>query len=274
MAKKRIGANQRLRSFENRKKRKAKAKSIKRPVFTGLAIFCFVIVLGSLIGYGVNMYMPKLKKIKFLTVRKVKVKGNEKVPTDQIVSLASINKGDPLFGLNSKKVKVRLQQIPQIGKVSIHRSFTGALTLEVLERKPIALVNLGTIQLMDKTGTLWPLQKNSYWSLPLISGVQDTLMHSSIRKVKKDYIKRITKLLGEIAKEDVMVQKDISQICFEQDGMVSLKFGSKRTLVRLSEKNIGPAIKNVMQVFKTVDAQKGYQPHYINMCYSDLAFVK
>ena len=76
---------------------------------------------------GICLFTP------FFNVKKVEVKGNSEITSEQITEAAAIIPGTNIFKINKKKVKKSLMTIPEIESVKVRRVLPAKIRLEVTE---------------------------------------------------------------------------------------------------------------------------------------------
>lgn len=91
-----------------------------------------------------------------LAVRMVAVTGTEDGNAAAVREIASIPEGLPLARLDTDAVTERLLLLPQIESVSVQRSWPSTVRIKVVERVPVALVDVDGVQwLIDRNAVLF-----------------------------------------------------------------------------------------------------------------------
>ncbi len=98
-----------------------------------------------------------LRPLAFFRVRKIEVLGARYTPAAEVLARLQVDTmrsmWDPLGPLIA-----RVETHPQVASVIITRKFPGTLVVELLERRPVALVSArGGLTAVDETGRLLPL---------------------------------------------------------------------------------------------------------------------
>ena len=99
---------------------------------------------------------------------------------DQIVRTANIQEGKNIFSVNLSAARKALMALPQVERAEIERSLPNRISIDIVERKPVAWVtgkedgntDPGAF-LIDRDGTLLRLkyQVPAYYHLPVICGL-------------------------------------------------------------------------------------------------------
>lgn len=274
MARKRVGANRRLKIAQKRNKASKKQRTARWSVSTYLKAIGLVVCIGGMGFWGIKKAAPYRDKFDFLKIENITVHGNKNVTTADIISFASIEKGIFMLDLKVPEISKKLEKVPWIEKVNIKRKIPNTVVITVHERKPIAFVNLGTIYMTDRSGYLWPLKPNTYWNVPVISGLKDTTCNGSLHRLNDDGILRMNSFFEAIHKVDNDIPFGISQIDFSEKGVVSVTFESIPIRVELNSNAISRSLNNLCEILKRVGNRTKKTPRHINLRYNNIAFVR
>ena len=124
----------------------------------------FLLITALIIG--VFVYIP------FFTLREVKLIGATYLKQDDILKIASIYYGEPLFQLETDEVTKRLMSDLRIEEVKVKRELPYTLEVEIKERKPVATVvcDYGYLDL-DRNGKVIDSYKTlKIMPIPMITG--------------------------------------------------------------------------------------------------------
>ena len=123
-----------------RKKRKTKKPFRARP----LAVLPLLVVVGAAAGL---LFSPVFR------VSAVWCEGNQRIGQETILEAAQVKIGGNLFLQRLPKIKRRVQNIPMIEDVRIHRVFPDKIRITVTERTPAAYIhNDQKLIVLDLTG--------------------------------------------------------------------------------------------------------------------------
>lgn len=274
MAKKRIGANKRQKIAEKRKKAPKKHRGSKKLLFTCLKVVFLLSVVAAAGFWGAKKAIAYIDKFDFLKIENITVNGNKYVNTSEVLSLASIEKGVFMLDLKMSDIRKKLQKIPCIEKVRIRRKIPNTVTITVYERKPIAFVNIGSVYMTDRTGFLWPLKPNTYWNVPVISGLKDTVIDGTTRRLTGEGLMRMNGFFEEVNRIDKGIPLGIAQIDFSKKDIVRIRLESIPVNVALNSGTIAVGLNNLCEILRTMEGRAEKTPGHINLCYNNIAFVR
>lgn len=99
----------------------------------------------------------------WLSVTRVEVRGEETLPAEEVVAAAQVPLGGPLATADLEAVRLRVGSLALVRDVEVTRSWPDTVVVEVAEREPVAVVQVGDqLRGLDADGTvLTPLGPDS-----------------------------------------------------------------------------------------------------------------
>ncbi len=92
----------------------------------------------------------------WLAVDRVEVTGTGRLQAAQVVEAAAVDPGTPLARVDTGEVEQRVAALAPVAEVAVRRTWPGTLTVEVVERTPVAGVDgRGGVVLVDAAGVLF-----------------------------------------------------------------------------------------------------------------------
>ena len=91
-----------------------------------------------------------------LAVEDVQVDGERTVTARQVLKIADVDEGSPLARVDVAAVEARIGSLGPVREVQVHRRWPHALVIEVEERVPVAVVDIGgTLRSLDADGVVF-----------------------------------------------------------------------------------------------------------------------
>jgi cell division protein FtsQ len=89
-----------------------------------------------------------------LSVNSVEVEGASRVSADQVRQAANIRDGSSMLGVDTDAVAKQVAKLAPVASVDVSRSWPSTVTVEIVERKPIAWTRGqdNSVELVDATG--------------------------------------------------------------------------------------------------------------------------
>jgi cell division protein FtsQ len=105
-------------------------------------------------------------------VTSVEVRGVSRVPPDQILAAAAIQRGTNIFKLDTIGVTGRVESLPEVRRADVVRELPNRVVISVEERRPFTLVHGGRLHWMDEEGRLLGASPEAVAPpMPVISGL-------------------------------------------------------------------------------------------------------
>ena len=125
-----------------------------------------------LLGAGL-VVMLGLQWRETLKVQRVVVEGVSTLSAKEIVALANVSPQALLYSMDLEGIRDRVSRHPFVRSVDVCRQYPNKLTVNVVEREPVATINCGQLCYVDKEGMLLPCSgSGKKFDLPLISGIE------------------------------------------------------------------------------------------------------
>lgn len=121
-----------------------------------------------------------------LRVAEVCVEGNVILSENEILAMASIDKGQKLYSVNLLAAQARVLQNAFVKSVAVLREAPDRITIRVRERVPIAAAVLDNIEYLDADGVVLPhVRSETSFDLPVVTGGFQSSDFSPGKKVAK-----------------------------------------------------------------------------------------
>jgi cell division septal protein FtsQ len=127
------------------------------------------------IAFAGYLVSARLADAPGLRVSRIVVRGNERLSTDEVMSLVEGLRGQSVLRADLDRWRLRLLRSPWVAEAAIHRYLPGTIEIQILERRPIGVGRLkGELYLVDEVGTVIDEYGPRYadLDLPIIDGLQ------------------------------------------------------------------------------------------------------
>ena len=108
-----------------------------------------------------------------LRVKAIRFEGLSRATPEQLLELSPVQRGDHLLFLDVRAMEAGLRRHPWVAWAEVRRRFPPALEVQVVERRPAALVNLGELYLVDDRGEVFKrAAPGDGLDLPVVTGIE------------------------------------------------------------------------------------------------------
>jgi len=232
----------------------------------GLIVFSLALVIVYEL-YGVVAHTT------FFRLDRIEVNPLKRLSREDVIALAGVKTGDDMLAMQLKRIGEQLMKNPWAEKVKVRRYFPHTLAIEIVEREPVAIVNMGYLYYLDKKGEVFkPLNEGDRLDYPVLTGITEEDMWKDPAGAR-DALKGALGLIALLSGGQILTLAEISEIhydkgygftLFTMQGGVPVKLGSSgfvETLARLS------------RIYRELQAQMPTL-EYIDLDYSDKIIVK
>ncbi len=205
----------------NRRKKKSKPlswrKILHRSLRIGVTLFS-----GALLLVGGFFVTQLLLASDLFRVEQVVVKGNSRLKGEQVVALSDIEIGINTFTLDLGLIGRKIEENPWVDTTRVRRIFPRQVVINIEEREPVAIVNLGYLYYLGKQGEIFKvLDATDNLDYPVITGFD----YAKVQAHNGEYgqqLKRVVALLSSLSRRDLFGLNQISEVHFEEGGDLSL----------------------------------------------------
>jgi cell division protein FtsQ len=173
------------------------------------------------------------------TVEKIFVEGNITIEREEILKIARLtdtvmNAGD----VNIDLIQDRVLKHPEVKKVFVSRELPTDLKIQIVERKPVAIINSGhELLLVDDELEIFPFKNmKKIFDLPLISGIR-TEIKPNVDKFNKDDLRLALYIIINSYKKSKFLYNNISEVNLSKTDRIILYLSEDSSPVYLPRRN-------------------------------------
>ncbi len=200
----------------------AKAPSLKSTMWIfklgGLVILVLALI------WSKNKTTEVLQDVAGLKLEKVSVEGNRYLSEDEIVKTVALPLGESMFKLDLNEASQKVQKMDWVERVFVERRLPRTILISVRERKPIALLDNGSLYGVDREGrVLSPEPALLQEDLPLISGIPlkvDAVGTTSMA----ESLEPALSFFSFLQKKDPVMAQDVSEVNLSEPDSIKVTF--------------------------------------------------
>lgn len=130
--------------------------------------------LATSLWYGLPRLTHVAKTHRYFAITNIVVQGNRRITRGDVLQWAGVTEAISAWDAAPDEVRLRLQSHPWVRRATVQREFPNRLSIGIEERRPVAIVRLGELDYVDRSGRiLGALSDGDSRDFPLISGLEE-----------------------------------------------------------------------------------------------------
>jgi cell division protein FtsQ len=190
-----------------------------------------------------------------LRIGEIRFEGLSRATAEELLELSPVAAGDHLLAVDPEAVAAALRRHPWIASAEVRRRLPAALEVSVVERRARALVDLGSLYLVDERGEVFKrATPGDGLDLPVVTGVgrEDWVEH---RAEVEPLLVGALALLDRWAERGLDRRAPISEIHLDPDYGTILWAGDEGVEIRLGQGDLPEKLARLERVLAAVDAE-------------------
>ena len=223
------------------------------------------------------------------TFDKITLNGNYTIPREEILGMSRLK--DSLISQEEIDIDIiedRISKHPEVKKVYVSIELPSELKIEIIERRPVAILNgENEIKLIDNELDIFPFKNSSkMYDLPVISGVRIENNPNPMKKYNKEDLRLALFMILNTYNQSRMAYNNISEINLSDTGKAILYLSEdsspfyfpRKYNVSISNKEYQRLLLNRLAVFEcylkqTLDSHMKKQVNYVDLRYDNEVIV-
>lgn len=207
----------------------------------GLQIAVVVVVI-AVLWTALERYGTQSWRFRLDSSDDIAISGMNNVSRSQVLEVMASDIDRNIFFVPLEQRKKQLEQIPWVQSASIMRLLPNRLKVVIVERTPVAFVEIGSrIQLIDAGGVIMDLPPNlaTRYSFPVIVGISDSDPLSTRAARMRIYMQLVKELdsggahySADLSDVDLSDPDDVKATVTDPHGAVLVHLGSSNFLER------------------------------------------
>lgn len=160
------------------------------------------------------------------SISKITVKGNNTVDRYEILESAGLLDSTQLNieTLNLLNIENKILKHPEVKKVRIMKEPPSELVIEIIEKRPFAIININNeLKLVDEELEVFPFKNfEKIYDLPVINGLVSDIKGTNNADFYKEDLKTSFFIIRNLAKKSKYMYSLISEINFEDNEKIKI----------------------------------------------------
>jgi len=211
-----------------------------------------------------------------LRIREVRFSGLARASADELMELSPVQRGDHLLLCDTALMESALRRHPWMASVEVRRTLPPALEVRTVERRAAALVDLGSLYLLDSNGEVFKRAvPGDGLDLPVVTGIGREAWVERRGEVEP-LLKGALALVDRWAERGLDRRAPISEIHIDVEYGTTLWVGPRGVEIRLGHGALPEKLARLEQVLAAleVDGQSAEVLHLDNRRRPDWVAVR
>ncbi|MFK7984938.1 MAG: cell division protein FtsQ/DivIB [Sandaracinaceae bacterium] len=195
-------------------------------------------------------------------VTEIQLEGHVRLTQAEVLGAAGLAEGQNVFDVAPEEAAQALEQHPWIAEANVTRRLPGTYSVEVRERRAVALLALGDVFLVGEDGAVFKrVEEDDPLDLPVITGV-DRRRFTRDRGFRTSVLLEVVALLHDYRGAGLWQREPIGEIHVESDDGLSLYTGDDATFVRLGHGPFRAKLRRLRTVLDEL-GERGARAAYV-----------
>jgi cell division protein FtsQ len=232
----------------NRKKKQQKPLNLRKILHRTLrvAVLCFS---GALVIIGLGLSVQLLVASDLFRIDQVNIIGGSQLRQENILALSDIQTGISTFALDLEMIGSKIEENPWVRSARVERIFPRQVNIVVEERVPAAIVNLGYLYYLDRSGEVFKvLGAEDSLNFPVVTGFERSDLLANPR-LGQEHLKKIVALIDDLEKRSSFNLSQVSEIHQEKNGGLTLFTVTGGVKVKLGEGRLTDKLNRLERIY-------------------------
>lgn len=252
----RTRSSTRLSRRRNRRVDHRRQEARRRAVQVAVKAAVVVGAVGVGLWHGIQLAESR-DWLDLLKVREVRVVGVEVANPNVLVAEAGLMGADLHWWSALGEYAERVERDPLVYSARLERRFPNRLMLEIVERRPVALLALDRLVPADSTGRVLPVDPfHAGWDAPVVKGPWPASEVVADGRVLPGPVRETLAWLGEVERKYPALAREISAIDLDLRGTVTLRMVHSEAAIVLDRQTPIEKLALLDDVLRDLHAKK------------------
>lgn len=216
-----------------------------------------VVVLLGLLAAAVAATLGAHYWKRDLRVHAIEIYGNRVVSDEEILQLAAVRGDTGLYDVDLRAVQQRIAAQPYVARVAVSRNVPDGITIEVIERVPLAVLPAGRLLAVDAEGRLLPpARAEALFDLPVLTGIAPRDLVPG-RMLTGSGIEQALMLLRMAERAGDELYRRISEVHVRSDGTLLVYTAESSVPVLFGSGDLARKLVTFDGFWRTIVARRG-----------------
>jgi len=207
----------------------------------------------------------------YFRVREVKVRGTTQISRAEVARIIGLSRGVSIFAIPARRQERAIARNPWVARVVVRRQFPDRVLVDVTERRPCAIVKLGSLFYVDRQGVVFKrLVRGDDADFPVITGLRPADL--SVPE-GRELLARALELQRLLERDPHFGMKRISEIHASQDSGVSVITTGDPMTIRFGLDNFPVKMESLGKLLQHIEQQR-VKVRVIDLSFHNMAVLE
>lgn len=223
---------------------KTVGKLLRRVLRFSVTLVSFVLAVGCC-GLVIQFLLDSDQ----FRVKSISVHGSERLTQEQVIILSEIQTGINTFDLDLDLIGRKITENPWVYRADVQRIFPDRVAIEVVERSPVAIVNLDYLYYLDQRGDIFKvLDSADNLDFPVVTGFNSENIKND-PAASQQQLQAIVGLIQNLRQRTVLNLEQISEIHQEEDGRLTVFTSENGVEIKLGWNNFAAKLDRLERIY-------------------------
>jgi cell division protein FtsQ len=244
----------------------------RRGTAAALRIGIFAVL--ALAAAGASVYgVFAISRSSYFRVRGVEVRGTERLTHAGVVRLTGLGPGTSIFAIPARRMERAIAESPWVARATVRRQFPDRVIVDVVERRPKAIVNLsgGGLFYVDPSGVIFKrVAGGDNVDFPVVTGLRRTDLEGP---EGRELLARALELQGLLERDPAFGPSRISELHVSRQSGVSVITTGDAMEIRFGPDNFPVKLESLRKLLPALE-QRNVRARVIDLSFRNMAIVK
>lgn len=241
----------------SRKKKKTTQAARRRRARIWLTVAKVVVPAAVIASVGVLLYRDLrtyLGQARRYRVAHIEVTGAHRVSKDEVIQFSDIRIGDPIFELDCDATAAKIARHHRIRNASVRVTMPNQVSIDVVERVPVALVVFNRAYEIDGDGVvLGEYVKKVSPEGPIISGIEGNGSPKEGARIGTKGLSQALELWRMFSSDPLAKELTVSEIDLSDSSSLIMIFSNKKYEIRWPREGFAESLQRLRNLWSESD---------------------
>ncbi len=234
-------------------------------------VYLIILVMGTIIALQEGKKW--ITTSAYFQVTRLEITGNRHIDPEEVKTLGHIKAGQNIFALDTETVRRKVLIHPRVKEVAVKRKLPRTITIDIVERKALAVLEGAPRALLDEDGVVLELRRNGASpGLPYIAGGEEVEIIPG-QYISGEKTLRALKIVKAVSSLPFVPEGELYKVNTENTGLETIQLRGYKPPIVIGTDSIGDKLKRLYAIADHIHPQMD-AIRYIDLTFPDKVVVK